>query len=73
LLDLATVAAGGRGYVPHPARVQTVSLAHICGSEGRVRDFDRAFHPLQAHTRERWLSIALAWQQGRELPVVELI
>jgi hypothetical protein len=51
----------------------TVAIAQICGSEGRVADFDRDFNPLQDHTRDRWLSIASALQRGRTLPPVALI
>lgn len=31
------------------------------------------FHPLPAHTRERWLSVAVAWKLDRALPAVEMI
>jgi hypothetical protein len=43
------------------------------GSEGRVDDFDSAFNPLTAHTRDRWIGIAVARRQGTVLPPVELI
>ena len=52
---------------------RTVAIAQICGSEGRAADFDRDFNPLQDHTRDRWLGIAKACQQGRYLPPVALI
>lgn len=57
----------------HAAGVQTVPISQIRGSEGRNNDFDRGFYPLQNHSKERWVSIATAWQQGKILPVVELI
>jgi hypothetical protein len=50
-----------------------VLIAQIDGSENRSTDFDRNFNPLNDHTRDRWLSIARAWQRGRYLPPVKLI
>ena len=50
-----------------------MALRRIQGSEGRCRDFDRGFAPLQDHTRERWLSVAVAWLQGHALPAVDLV
>jgi hypothetical protein len=58
---------------PRPSEVQQVALAHVVGSEGRSHDFDRAFAPLQAHTRERWQRIAIAWMNGDSLEPVRLI
>jgi hypothetical protein len=55
------------------AGVVNVPLAQIVGSEGRVRDFDNAFRPLNDHTRDRWIGIAVARRDGVELPPVELI
>jgi hypothetical protein len=52
---------------------QQVPITQIQGSEGRSGDFDREFRPLQDRTRERWLSVAAARQQGKALPPVELI
>lgn len=52
---------------------QVVPIAQIRGSEGRSGDFDREFNPLQDRSRERWLSVAVARQQGKALPPVELI
>ena len=39
----------------------------------RSGDFDRNFHPLETHTRSRWLSIAVARLNGQAMPAVELI
>ncbi len=50
-----------------------VPLAKIVGTEGRSEDFDAEFHPLKAHNRERWISIAAACQMGIVLPAVELV
>lgn len=55
------------------AGVVTVALSKIVGSEGRVRDFDNAFLPLNDHTRDRWIGIAVARRDGAALPPVELI
>lgn len=52
--------------------VQTVPIEQIRGSQGRCRDFDSAFYPLQPHTGSRWLRIASACKQGIGLPPVEL-
>lgn len=53
--------------------LQTVPLDQIVGSEGRFREFDRAFFPRQTHTMERWLSLAKAHYQAVALPPVDLI
>jgi hypothetical protein len=55
------------------AKTGMVPIAQIVGSENRSADFDRNFNPLHDHTRDRWLSIARAWQRGRYLPPVKLI
>lgn len=59
-----------------PARSKTivnVPLDKITGSEGRIHDFDNAFHPLVDHIRDRWIGIAAARRQRAVLPPVELI
>ncbi len=58
---------------PRRAGVTSIPLARIIGSEGRVGDFDRSFHPLNDHTRDRWINIAVARRNGDSLPPVELI
>lgn len=55
------------------AGIQTVSIRQITGSQGRSHDFDRNFNPLNDHTRDRWLNIALARRKGIGLPPVELV
>ena len=54
------------------AGTRTVPIRQIRGSQGRSRDFDPNFNPIQAHTKERWLSIARARQGGKSLPPVKL-
>lgn len=52
-----------------------VPLQAICGSAngGRTHDFDTQFRPMQTRTQDRWLSVAVARQRGRQLPPVELV
>jgi hypothetical protein len=57
----------------HALGLKIVPLDKIGGSEGRVRDFDRAFFPRQLHTKERWLSIDRAFYAEVPLPPVELV
>jgi nucleotide-binding universal stress UspA family protein len=52
--------------------LRPVSLDKIIGSWGRSRDFDRAFLPIQRHSRQKWLSIDRAYHQGISLPAVSL-
>jgi uncharacterized ParB-like nuclease family protein len=73
LLDLTTVAATCTVGDRHAVGIQTVPIDQIRGSQGRCADFDRAFHPLTAHTETRWVSVASAYMRGRDLPPVELI
>lgn len=53
--------------------VQYVALDQIIGSEGRCRDFDNQFWPRTEHSRDRWVSIAIAMGTGKPLPPVQLI
>ncbi|MBN1488224.1 MAG: hypothetical protein JW981_11330 [Anaerolineae bacterium] len=55
------------------AGIKCVSLSQIKGSEGRSEDFDRDFHPIKSHNKQRWLQIAAARIMGIVLPPVELI
>jgi hypothetical protein len=73
LLDLTTMAATCAIGDRRAAGTRIVPIQQIRGSEGRCEDFDAAFHPLKAHTEDRWLSVAKANLRGRGLPPVELI
>ena len=73
LLDLTTVTATCAIGDRCAAGTRIVPIQQIRGSEGRCEDFDVAFHPLKAHTEDRWLSVAKANVRGRGLPPVELI
>jgi hypothetical protein len=53
--------------------VRTVPINQIRGSEGRSHYFDLDFNPLYDQTKGRWLSIAVAQQRGKALPLVSLI
>lgn len=65
----ASCALRGGDYVG----TQVVPIRKIRGSEGRCKDFDKDFQPLQTHTKGRWLSVATAQQKGVTLPPVELL
>jgi hypothetical protein len=56
----------------HYLGLQVVPVDNIVGSEGRYRDFDRAFFPRQKRVRDRWVSIAKAHYEQAPLPPVEL-
>lgn len=50
-----------------------VLIDHICGTQGRIKDFDVRFYPLSERLRDRWVSIATARFEGIGLPAVDLI
>jgi hypothetical protein len=65
-----------RGRIPmkgqHYIGLQQVPIDKIIGSLGRYRDFDRAFLPVQARTRDRWINIDKAHYHQVNLPAVDL-
>ncbi len=71
LIDLESVedSVTGRHYLG----TRAVSLRLIRGSEGRSKDFDATFRPLNAANKSRWMSVATAHIEGLPLPRVELI
>jgi hypothetical protein len=73
LLHLGTVRASRPLRSSHYAGARAVPIRQIRGSEGRCDDFDAEFRPLNTHGRDRWLSVAMAWQKGVALPPVDLI
>jgi hypothetical protein len=73
LLALSEVEDACRVDARSYAGLRTVPIGQIRGSEGRCADFDRDFHPLQDHCRDRWLSVAAARDQGKTLPPVVLV
>ncbi|MFN2194821.1 MAG: hypothetical protein ACK2UW_01690 [Anaerolineales bacterium] len=73
LEDLNELLASRKVSASYDAGLQTVAIAQIVGSEGRVHDFDSKFHPRKDNTSERWVGIAMAHLEGSSLPPVELI
>lgn len=70
--DLRQIASGGLSTESRPRGVRAVSIAEIVGSEDRGGDFDSGFAPLQEHSRNRWMNIAMARRHGLSLPAVVL-
>ncbi|MCA9874169.1 MAG: hypothetical protein KC441_10955 [Anaerolineales bacterium] len=56
-----------------PRGVQNVPINSIRGSVGRSDEFTTGFRPLKAHSRQRWIRVARAWQAGQGLPPVDLV
>ena len=73
LLSLAEVDATCTVKARRHAGMQTVPVSQIRGSEGRCKDFDRDFNPLQNHTARRWESVAKARWAGKGLPAIDLV
>jgi hypothetical protein len=45
----------------------------MCIRDRRSNDFDRDFHPLQDHCKDRWLRVARARDEDKVLPPVVLV
>jgi hypothetical protein len=73
LFSIESISPSGIHNIQEKPGIQTVPIDQIRGSEGRVRDFDRNFNPLEDRTRERWMGIASARMRGKRLPAVILI
>jgi hypothetical protein len=52
--------------------MQTVPIAKIVGSEGRYRDFNRAFLPRHDKMMRRWINVDVAHYQNVTLPPIKL-
>lgn len=52
--------------------VKPVPVSKVVGSEGRYRDFNKAFLPKHSHTRNRWISVDEAHLKDIILPPVKL-
>jgi hypothetical protein len=52
--------------------MKTVSIAKIVGSEGRSRDFNRAFLPRHDKMMRRWMNVDVAHHQNVILPPIKL-
>ena len=73
LLDLTAVQASKAIVARHDQGTQVIPVAQIRGSEGRTKDFDNQFNPLQDYTQQRWMSIAKAWLNDVNLPPVQVV
>jgi hypothetical protein len=73
LQDLSDALEQVRVKARHYAGTRSVPIQQITGSEGRSRDFDADFHPVNLETEDRWIGIATAQRLGEVLPPVELI
>ncbi len=61
-----------RAQGQHFGGFRTVPIDQIVGSVSRYRDFDKAFLPKHALTRQRWQSIDRAYYEDTALPAIEL-
>ena len=73
LLNLTELELNGAIDNRYSAGMRMVPIRQIRGSQGRCRDFDRNFYPLQDHLKSRWLRVAMGRHLGAALPPVELI
>ena len=73
LYDLNTLKAKISVRGSFYAGLQVVPIQSIVGSEGKINDFDKDFHPMRETSRERWVSMAMAYMSYLPLPPVELI
>lgn len=73
LLDLKQIKAAFAVQAQTHGGIRSVPINQPRGSEGRSRYFDRDFNPLHDQAQGRWLNIARARQQGRDLPPVVLV
>jgi hypothetical protein len=73
LQEMDKVMAGHSTHRQHYAGLQTIALSQVRGSESRSEDFDSHFHIRRNHTQSRWISIALARLNGKEMPPIQVI
>jgi hypothetical protein len=69
LLHLSTASLQGTTV----QQTAVINLETIHGTENRLGDFDCAFRPLRDVNADRWIAVAAARLQGKDLPPVELI
>ena len=72
LLAFEEMRRGIHAQAQRDGGLHEVPIDQIVGSVGRYRDFDRAFLPRQARTRDRWESVDHAHREGIEVPPIEL-
>jgi hypothetical protein len=73
LVDLNTIKTRKPIYGWSYTGIQDVPIDKVIGSEGYCDDFDKSFYPLRAHTKVRWLNVAISRQMGFHPQPVELI
>jgi hypothetical protein len=73
LFDLNVLKSGLSLRSSFYSGIQVVPVHSIIGSEGKATDFDMGFHPIKEASRERWVSLAMAYMACLPLPPVELI
>ena len=73
LLDIQAVQQNVQIKTCSHIGLQVVPTELIVGSEGRSRDFDTAWRPLKAISKQRWTNIATARLKGVDMPAVDLI
>jgi hypothetical protein len=73
LLNLYEVQQGIKVESRTHAGLQMAPIAKIRGSEGRSNDFDADFRPLNGHSKDRWVNIAVARLNDEPLPAVQLV
>jgi hypothetical protein len=52
--------------------MQTIAIGRIVGSEGRYKDFNRAFLPRHDKLMRRWISVDMAHYQDVSLPPIKV-
>lgn len=72
LLAFEEMRRGIHAQAQRDGGLREVPIDQIVGSVGRYRDFDRAFLPRQARTRDRWESVDRAHRERTEVPAIEL-
>lgn len=72
LLAFEEMRRGIHAQAQRDGGLHEVPIDQIVGSVGRYRDFDRAFLPRQARTRDRWESVDRAHRERTEVPPIEL-
>jgi hypothetical protein len=72
LVDLNTIIARKPIYGWSYTGIQDVRIDKVIGSEGHCNDFDKSFYPLRAHTKVRWLNVAISRQMGLQPQPIEL-
>lgn len=73
LVDLNMIKARKPIYGWSYGGIQDVRIDKVIGCEGHCDDFDKSFYPLRAHTKARWLNVAISRQMGLQPQPIDLI